>query len=59
MAFRYMANNSAYQVFMFSTNHQLRPVLQRFRQMHGLDSLTSRQIRNRARQLEHPVIPPR
>ena len=39
--------------------HQLRPVLQRLRQVHGLDLLTPRQVCNRARQFENAVICPR
>ena len=38
------------------SQHHLRPVLERFRQMQGADLLTPRQIRDRARQLQHPVI---
>ncbi len=38
---------------------QFRPVLQGLRQMGGCDLFLPGQIRNRARQLEHPVIGPR
>lgn len=37
-------------------DHQLRTILQRFRQMHGLDLLAPRQISDRARQLQNAVI---
>ena len=39
--------------------HQLRAVLQRLCQVHGLDLLTPRQIRNCARQFQDAMIGPR
>ena len=39
--------------------HDLRPVLQRLGQVRRLDSFAPRQVRNRARQLQYPVIPAR
>jgi hypothetical protein len=37
-------------------HHQLRTILQRLCQMYSLDILTSCQIRNCARQLEHMMV---
>ena len=43
----------------YLAQYQLRPVLQSFRQVRRLDLLAPRQIRNRTRQLQDAVIPPR
>ena len=45
-------------LFITLPQHQLWSILQRLRQVHGLNLFILRQVCNRARQLEHAMIPP-